>query len=47
MPGWQNQLIMKNSRKYLVCSICNIEFIIYIWKFTILNILGKTSYKEI
>ena len=40
MAGWKNQLIMKYSRKILVSQICHIEFIIYISKFTIVNILG-------
>ena len=36
----QNQLIMKSHRKFLVSYICHIELIIYIRKFTVLNILG-------
>ena len=36
----QNQLIMKSHRKFLVSNICHNEFIIYIRKFTIVNILS-------
>ena len=36
----QNQLIIKSQRKFLVSYICHIELIIYIRKFTILNILS-------
>ena len=35
----QNQLIMKFHRKFLVSYICHIELMIYIRKFTVLNIL--------
>ena len=40
----QNQLIMKSHRKFLVSYICHTELIIYIRKFTILNILGQIPY---
>ena len=36
----QNQLFMKSHREFLVSYICHIELIIYIRKFTILNIFG-------
>ena len=40
MVGCKNQLIMKYHSKRLVYNICHIEFIIYIRKFIIVNILG-------
>ena len=47
MAGCKNQLNMKYNSKLLVSDICHIEFIIYIRKFTIVNILGGTPYWEI
>ena len=43
MVGCKNQLIMK----YDSTNICHMEFIIYIWKFTIVNILDGIPYQEI
>ena len=40
MPGCKDQLIRKYYRKALVSNIPHIELIIYIKKFTIVNILG-------
>ena len=36
-----------NLRKFLVSNICHTEFIIYIRKFAIVNILVKIPYQEI
>ena len=47
MAGCKNQLIMKYCSKFLVYSICQDIFITYIKKFTIVNILGWISYREI
>ena len=47
MAGCKNELIMKYHSKCLVSNICHIEFIIYIRKFTIANILGRVPYQEI
>ena len=44
MPGHKDQLIRKYYRKFLVSIIFHIELIIYIKKFTIVNILGYISY---
>ena len=38
MPGHKDQLIRKYYRKFLVSNISHIELIIYIKKFTIVNI---------
>ena len=40
MAGCKNQLIMKYCGEFLVSSICQNIFIIYIKNFTIVNILG-------
>ena len=40
MAGSKNQLIMKYYSKYLVSNIFHFNFITYIKKFTIINILG-------
>ena len=40
MSGCKDQLIRKYYRKFLVSNISHIELIIYIKKFTIVNILG-------
>ena len=45
--GHKDQLIRKYDRKFLVSNISHIEFIIYIKKFTIVNILGYIFYIEI
>ena len=42
-----DQLIMKCDSKFLDSNICHIEFIIYIRKFTIVNILGGILYQEV
>ena len=47
MAGCKNQLIMKYHSKLLVSNICYIEFIMYITKFTTVNILGGILYQEI
>ena len=47
MAGCKNQLIMKYHSKLLVSNICDIEFIIYIRKFTIVNMLDGIPYQEI
>ena len=47
MAGCKNQFIMKYLSKLLVSNICHIKFIIYIRKFTIVNILGGIPYQEI
>ena len=40
-PIWQTaKSIMKSHRKFLVSNICHNEFIVYIRKFTIVNILS-------
>ena len=44
MAGCKNQLIWKLYKKYLVSNIFHKEFIIYIRKFTNVNILGWISY---
>ena len=44
MAGCKNQLIMKYYRKSLVSNSCHIKFIIFIRKFTIVNILVQDSY---
>ena len=38
--GCKNQLIMKYYSKFLVSNIFHLNFIAYIKKFTIVNILG-------
>ena len=43
----QTSVIMKYHSKVLVSNICHIEFIVYIRKFTIVNILGGIPYQEI
>ena len=43
----QNQLTGKYERKFSVSNISHIKFIIYIRKFTTVNILGYISYYEI
>ena len=45
MAGCQIQLIIKYYSKFVVSNICHIEFIIYIGKPTIVNILGMISYQ--
>ena len=47
---WQatkNQLTGKYERKFSVSNISQIKFVIYIRKFTIVNILGHVSYYKI
>ena len=46
MAGCKNQLIMKYHGKFLVSNICQIEFIIYIRKGTIVNTLSGIPYHE-
>ena len=43
----KNQLTGKYERKFSVSNISHIKFIIYIRKFTTVNILGYISYQEI
>ena len=45
MAGFKNQLNMKYHSKLLVSNICDIEIIICIRKFTIVNILDGTPYQ--
>ena len=47
MAGCKNQFILKYHSKLFVSNIWHIEFIIYIVKFTIVNILGGIPYQEI
>ena len=47
MEGCKIQLIMKHYCKFLVSNICHTNFITYVKKFTIVNILGWVSYQEI
>ena len=37
---------MRSHRKFLVSYICHIELIIYIRKFTVLNILGQIPQRK-
>ena len=46
MAGCKNQLNMKYHSKLLFSSICQIEIIICIKKFTIVNILCGIPYQE-
>ena len=43
----QRSNIRKYYRKFLVSNISHIELIIYIKKFTTVNILGQISYRNI
>ena len=45
MADCKNQLIMKYYGKFLVSNISHIEFIIYIKKLTIVNILAGVPYQ--
>ena len=47
MAGCKNQLNMNYHSKLSVSNICQIEIIICIRKFTIVNILGGIPYQEI
>ena len=47
MGDYKNQLTGKHERKFSVPNISHIKFIIYIRKFTTVNILGYISYQEI
>ena len=47
MAGCKHQFIMKYHSKHLDSNTCHIEFIFYIIKFTIINILGGIPYQEI
>ena len=47
MVGCKNQCIVKYRCKLLVSNLCHIEFIIYIGKFTTVNILAGIPYQEI
>ena len=40
MAACKNQLIIKYYSKFLVSNICHVDFIMYINKFTTVNILG-------
>ena len=44
MGGYKNQLTAKYERKFSVSNISHVKFIIYIRKFTTVNILGYISY---
>ena len=44
MAGYKSQLTGKYERKFSVSNISHIKFIIYIRKFTIVNILDYISY---
>ena len=46
MAGCEIQLNIKYRSKFLVSNICHIEFIIYIKKITIVNILDGIPYQE-
>ena len=47
MAGYKYQFIIQNHNKLSVSNIFHIEFIIYIRKFTIVNILDGIPYQEI
>ena len=44
MEGYKNQLAGKYERKFLFSNISNIKSIIYIRKFTTINVLGYIFY---
>ena len=47
MAGWKNQLNMKCHSKLLFSNIFHIKIIIFIRKFTIVNIFGGIPCQEI